>query len=383
MTGPNLIINPAAQADPSLAHLLPSADAQSSVRFVKVAEGHTWVEGPSYLKHADAFVFSDIPKSEQWAVDRKTGHTRLARWGTGLTNGTFPSPRLSAIASESGAKLGRERKWDVILCCEHAGRRISAVTYEVVPDNQGGKRSDHIEAVEKKILVDNYQGLPFNSPNDVVELPDGSVLFTDPSYGCYPSTVEGHGFLPAQPETAVYRFHLSDPQGTLEKVITGMLMPNGLTFVAPSTLVVADSGGCLPAHLDPKILDMSRPHHLKAFTVPVAIQEVDTVEATLGTYSGKWGDISRTAKILMDALNGIPDGIRHDPLGRIYSSTFNGVDVYAPLCSSGAEPAHLFTLNFPTMTANFCFGGPDMDELCICNNHDVWLVKGLGIKGCA
>ena len=32
-------------------------------------------------------------------------------------------------------------------------------------------------------LLDNFQGLQFNSPNDVVVSRDGIVYFTDPSYG--------------------------------------------------------------------------------------------------------------------------------------------------------------------------------------------------------
>lgn len=32
-------------------------------------------------------------------------------------------------------------------------------------------------------LVNNWFGLAFNSPNDVVLHPDGTVFFTDPSYG--------------------------------------------------------------------------------------------------------------------------------------------------------------------------------------------------------
>ncbi|KAJ3332573.1 hypothetical protein HDU93_009021, partial [Gonapodya sp. JEL0774] len=381
MATPYITVNPSAASDPTLAHIVPKID-ESVVQFVHAASDHVWVEGPSYLPHADAFVFSDIPPSQQWAVDRSSGSKRLARYGTGLCNGTFLSSRLSAIAELDGKKYGRERKWDVILCCEHSGRRISAVTYETIIDSKEGKKEDHIEAVEKKVLVDNYQGKPFNSPNDVIELPDGSVIFTDPTYGCYPSTIEGHGLFPAQPETAVYRFHLSDPQGTIEKIATGMSMPNGLTFLAPSTLLVADSGAGLPLYLDPKRWDFSRPHHVKAFTLPVQIPVGTKADGTLGTYSGKWGDVTSTARVVVNAQKGIPDGIRLDAAGRLWVTTDNGIEVYAPVLPSATEPpAHLFTLNFPVVTANFCFGGPGMDVLCVCNNHDVWLVKGLGIKG--
>ena len=35
----------------------------------------------------------------------------------------------------------------------------------------------------RTVLADRYDGKRFNSPNDVVVKSDGSVWFTDPSYG--------------------------------------------------------------------------------------------------------------------------------------------------------------------------------------------------------
>jgi gluconolactonase len=51
-----------------------------------------------------------------------------------------------------------------------------------------GTKPGYIERVDLKnlnssIVADNWFGVPFNSPNDVVVKSDGSIWFTDPSYG--------------------------------------------------------------------------------------------------------------------------------------------------------------------------------------------------------
>ena len=59
---------------------------------------------------------------------------------------------------------------------DRAGRLVSC--------EQGGRRvvrTEHDGTVT--VLADTYQGHRFNSPNDVVERSDGSIWFTDPSYG--------------------------------------------------------------------------------------------------------------------------------------------------------------------------------------------------------
>ena len=54
-----------------------------------------------------------------------------------------------------------------LLTCEHGGRRVS--------------RTEHDGRVVT--LVDRFEGKRLNSPNDIVCKSDGSIWFTDPSFG--------------------------------------------------------------------------------------------------------------------------------------------------------------------------------------------------------
>ena len=88
------------------------------------------------------------------------------------------------------------------------------------------------------MIADRYEGKRFNSPNDVVVKSDGSIWFTDPTYGIV-CDYEGDrpdeiGALP------VYRV---DPKNGEVEVITDMVRPNGIAFSPDeSQLYVVDTG---------------------------------------------------------------------------------------------------------------------------------------------
>lgn len=88
----------------------------------------------------------------------------------------------------------------------------------------------HTEAV-----LTNYLGRPFSSVNDVVVHPDGSMWFTDPSYG----HDQGYRPAPSLPD-AVYRF---DPVTKgIRAVADGLGRPNGICFSPDfATVYVTDT----------------------------------------------------------------------------------------------------------------------------------------------
>jgi len=84
--------------------------------------------------------------------------------------------------------------------------------------------------------VDSYQGKRLNSPNDLVVKSDGTVWFTDPSYGSLQFPPQ-----PAELPNNVYRFDPKNKQLTV--VVPGLVMPNGIAFgPGEKTLYVIDSG---------------------------------------------------------------------------------------------------------------------------------------------
>ena len=195
-----------------------------------------------------------------------------------------------------------------LICAEagSAGQRISMVTNGVVTP-----------------LVTNWNGLKFYSPNDVAVKSDGTIWFTDPGYNSgitrpragYPSNY------------CVYQFHPTNAIATCRPVITnGIIRPNGLCFSPDETkLYVADSDNGASGH------------RLYVYAV--------TASNTL-TGGAVFANIS----------NGVPDGIKCDVDGRVWSSAGNGVHILAP-------DGHLIGRIIFTRTANLCFGGPQYKTL--------------------
>ena len=144
------------------------------------------------------------------------------------TSRSSSSPAATRTATPSTAQ-GR------LLACEHRGRCVSRIE----PD---GSRT---------ILADAFDGKRLNSPNDVVVKSDGSIWFTDPSYGI-DSEYEGDAAPSEIGSSNVYRI---DPAtGAVTLVIEDMVQPNGLAFSPDeSILYVADTGRTHEPDCTPKI----------------------------------------------------------------------------------------------------------------------------------
>ena len=95
---------------------------------------------------------------------------------TGSCAGTRPPARSACSASPAGYANGHTvDRQGRLVSCEHGTRRVT--------------RTEHDGSVT--VLADRYDGKRLNSPNDIVERADGSLWFTDPSYGI-DSDYEGH-----------------------------------------------------------------------------------------------------------------------------------------------------------------------------------------------
>jgi gluconolactonase len=220
-----------------------------------------------------------------------------------------------------------------LLVCEQGSRarpaRISAV------DRTSGDAETIVEALSRT---------PLNSPNDVVVKRDGTVWFTDPSYGFL------QGFRPP-PFHRDYVYRYEPRSARLTVVVATFDKPNGLAFSPDErVLYIGDSG----ANHEPGSFDPRRPHHIRAFDV------VDGRRLTRG-------------RLFAEISPGFPDGLKVDNAGRVYASAFSGVQV---LDQTGAL---LGEIHLPG-AVNFTFGGSGRNVLFITTGVAVWAAV-LNAKG--
>jgi gluconolactonase len=171
-------------------------------------------------------------------------------------------------------------------------------------------------------LVSTCNGLKFYSPNDLAVKSDGTIWFTDPGYNGNVNPPPQPGF---QNGYYVFQFNPTNGDATCSPVITnGIIRPNGICFSPDeSKLYVADS-------------DTGR-HRIQVYSV-----------SSSNTLSG--GGIFATI------TNGIPDGIRCDAEGRVWSSGGDAAYIFAP-------DGHLIGKIRFGKVVNLCFGGPQYKTL--------------------
>lgn len=166
--------------------------------------GCRWAEGPVWFNDANQLLWSDIPNQ------------RILRW--------TPEGGVSVYRQPSNFTNGHTRdRRGRLISCEHGTRRVT--------------RTEVDGSIT--VLADRFEGRRLNSPNDVVVKSDGTIWFTDPTYGIM-SDYEGYHADPEQPTRNVYRL---DPEtGELSAVVTDFTQPNGLAFSPDEKILyVADS----------------------------------------------------------------------------------------------------------------------------------------------
>jgi gluconolactonase len=167
--------------------------------------GCRWAEGPVWFNDGGFLAWSDIPNN------------RMLRWTPDQGVGVFRAPSNFA----NGNTRDRDGR---LVTCEHGDRRVTRTEAD-------GRIT---------VIADSHKGLRLNSPNDVVVKSDGSVWFTDPSYGII-SDYEGNKGEVEQEGCFVYRV---DPgSGEIRVVADDFVKPNGLCFSPDErVLYIADSG---------------------------------------------------------------------------------------------------------------------------------------------
>lgn len=267
-----------------------------SARLERLWTGGRWCEGPVYVPASRHVIWSDIPNDRLMRYEEVDGTVAVFEHKCGHHNG------------HTLDRAGR------VIACEHGGRRVS--------------RREHDGSLTT--LADRFDGRRLNSPNDVVETSDGSVWFTDPTYGI-DSDYEGHAAPSEIGASNVYRIDPAD--GTVAAVVTDMVQPNGIAFsLDERILYVADTGAS----------------HVPGLPATIRAYDVAADGKRLGP-----------GRTFATCESGLFDGFRLDRLGNVWASSGDGVRCYAP------DGTPIGVVPVPEVVSNLCFGGPNRNRLYI------------------
>jgi gluconolactonase len=259
----------------------------------KLAGNFEFTEGPAWNPVHGFLVFSDIPVSRIYQYAASGQRADVFRDPSGGANGNF--------YDSAGA----------LYTCEHGGRRVCVQ-----------RPNGNIE-----VVADRYQGKLLNSPNDVVVKNDGTIWFTDPTYG-----------LSGRPkEQTANNVYCLDPRShELRAVASDFDEPNGLCFSPDeSRLYIADSG---------------QPRYVRVFDVSS-------------------GNTLANSRIFCHIDQGVPDGMRCDRHGNLFSTSADSVQIFNP------AGALLGKILVPETPANLCFAGPEWNELYITARTSLYHIK--------
>ena len=272
-------------------------------RVERLWTGARWSEGPVWFAAGRYLLWSDIPNNRIMRWDETDGSVSTFRQPSNNTNG-------HTVDSQ-----GR------LVSCEHLARRVT--------------RTEHDGSIT--VIADQFEGKRLNSPNDVVVKSDGSVWFTDPSYGIL-MDYEGNR---AESEIGACHVYRVGTDGSISIVADDYYKPNGLAFSPDESLLyIADTGA---TH------DTDGPKHIRRHAVNAD-----------GTLSG--------GEVFAECTNGLFDGFRLDRDGRIWSSAADGVHCYTP------DGRLIGKVLIPELVANVCFGGPKLNRLFICGTTSLYSV---------
>jgi gluconolactonase len=270
----------------------------------QLGTGFTFTEGPIW--NPEGFLlFSDMPGDTRRRWDQQGGVREVAK----------PSNKGNGMTFDDDGRL---------LVCEHSTSSLVRMD----PDGTGSRR---------EVVASHYEGRELNSPNDVIVKGDGSIYFSDPTYGRMPVFgVERDQDLDFQ---GVYR--LPPGSGDPQLLVDDFEQPNGLCFSPDESLLY--------------INDTPRAH--------IRVFDVDDD----GTISNGRMFFTNIGSGVIE--EGIPDGMKCDERGNVYVTGPRGIWVISP------EAEQLGIIEFPENTGNHNWGGPSWDVLYVCASTSLYRVQ--------
>jgi gluconolactonase len=267
----------------------------------QVATGFTFTEGPIWMPDGSLH-FSDMPgdKRRRW---HPTDGVEVLR---------DPSKKCNGMTRDNDGNL---------IVCEH-------VTSSVVREHPDGRRDT---------IAFHWGSSYLNSPNDVIVASDGSILFTDPTYGRMP----GFGIERAQELDfqGVYRVATDE---ALSLLGDDFQQPNGLCFSPDESLLYIND--TVRAHI--RVFDVGASHELSNGRV---------FAENIGD-----GDLAKGELV---------DGMKADEHGNVYVTGPKGVWVFSP------DGEHLGVIGVPENVGNVNWGDDDWRTLYIAASTSIYRVR--------
>lgn len=272
------------------------------VEIKNLASGFQFTEGPIWHPHSHHLLFSDVPGDVrlQYTLDKKVKEVQK------------PSRKCNGMTYDADLNL---------IVCEH-------LSSSLILEGSAGHR---------EVVASHFEGKELNSPNDVCLRSDGSIYFSDPTYGRMP----GFGEQRSQELNfqGVYRV---SPERILELVVEKDCyeQPNGLCFSPDESLLYINDS-------------------------PRALIDVYQVALDGSLYGRK-----RFAENIGDGSieGGIPDGMKCDEFGNIWVTGPKGLWIFNP------EGKLIAIVEIPEHTANLHWGGTNWRTLFVTASTSVYAI---------
>ena len=258
-------------------------------KVAQIGTGYKFTEGPVWLPAKKILIFSDIPNSVHMQWKSGEGDSKLRK-----------------VEATNGNLLDLDGN---LLSCQHAGRNV--IRWKADGTHE--------------VLASKYEGKKLNSPNDLAIRSDGSIWFTDPTYGLGRSKAK-------QEIEGKYVYRLDPKSGAVTLVYADFDMPNGIAFSPDEKRVY--------------ISDTGKVGKIRAFDIK--------------------GD-NTLSKVVFE-LDIRCDGMCIDVKGNIYTTSSGGIHVFD---KAGKK---LGVIKTPEHPANVCFGGADYNNLFITARKSLYQV---------
>ena len=294
--------------DPAFDKLV-SKDAKAEI----LADGFMWAEGPVWVEKHKMLLFSDVRKNIIYKWTQEKGKEEYLN-PSGYT-GTIP--RGGELGS-NGLGLSNDGK---LVICQDGNRQV------VIMDAPLDKPEPKFKA-----LATNYNGLKFDSPNDLAFMSNGDIYFTDPPYGLEKNVADP---LKEAKYQGVYRI---SKNGKVTLLTTEISRPNGIgLFPGEKQLLIANSDPANPVWY---IYDLDKD----------------------GLLTNK--RVFFEAKMKEQGFFGSPDGLKIDKQGNVFASGPQGIWVFD-------KTGKLLGKIIVDDLASNCSFSADQKTLYVTNNHRV------------